>query len=812
LIATGHTSFLQQSASFVSLLLRPFLHHLAKPAAPRYRGEIALAGLVKEVSVFWQSAGIPHIFAAHERDLFFAQGYLHAQERLWQMDLNRRFLSGRMAEILGQFAVPSHELTTGLGGCDSVDLDYFMRLLGIRRSALASAAVLAEADRQRLESYSAGVNRFIELCGKRLPLEFRLLHYQPEPWRPEDTLTIGKGFAFLLSLALFTRLNALPIAAKLAGEPARFHDLYPGQPGNDFTTARALWNPAQNLRRFTAAVNPMADGMAAGVGSNAWVIGPERSQSGHALLCNDPHLRISLPAIWYLMHLHASPAPGESDAYEVWGATLPGCPGVQIGHNRWIAWGVTAALCDDVELYREKIHRLEPDRYEIDGRWQLMNRHSEAIAVKGKRPAERTVRWTRHGPVISDFNRPSGDAEVLTLRWTAHEASAEFRGLYNLNRARHWGEFLKALADQAAPTLNFVYADNAGNIGFALAGRVPLRGAAPSPLPSEGWRSENEWRGFVPFDDLPRLFNPPADAIATANNRIVDEAYPFYLSHFFEPSYRVRRINELLAATRKHNAQTMTAAQGDKISLHARELIAELSGELAAIRDSGSAIGAAADRLLRWDGDCAVESIAASIFHGFHHRLMRNLLVSSLGEELFTAYIEIFNQSILPTENLLRGSDSRWFEGRSRGELVRAALGEACADLAETLGVEQDRWQWGRLHTLSLNHPFGRVSLLRPLFSAGPFPSPGDNFTLNMGFYRHSNPYQHIVGPSMRMIVETGQDLRSKFSLPSGQSGHPFSRHYLDLAAPWPRQEYVELSASEEQIRNWPLLLLKTAD
>ena len=226
-------SLFQQPARVFSALLRPYLRHLAKPSLPRYRGELALRGLEKQVSVFWQSEGIPHVFAANEQDLFFAQGYLHAQERLWQMDFNRRFLSGRLAEILGQFAVPWQELTSQFRGCDSVDADYFMRLIGIRRAALASAGMLSEEDRRRLEAYSDGVNRFIEQCGKRLPLEFRLLHYVPDPWRPEDTLTIGKGFAFLLSLPLFTRLNAIAVAAKLAGEPEKLYDLYPlGYDGN----------------------------------------------------------------------------------------------------------------------------------------------------------------------------------------------------------------------------------------------------------------------------------------------------------------------------------------------------------------------------------------------------------------------------------------------------------------------------------------------------------------------------------------------------------------------------------------------------
>jgi penicillin amidase len=550
----------------------------------------------------------------------------------------------------------------------------------------------------------------------------------------------------------------------------------------------------------------------AGAGSNAWVIGPSRSEAGHALLCNDPHLRLSLPSIWYLMHLCAAPGSSETEGYEVWGATLPGCPGVQVGHNRWIAWGITAALCDDVELYREKIHRLEPDLYELDGRGQVMNRHRETIPIRGKRPAERTIRRTHHGPVITDFKRQSSSSEVLSLRWTAHEASEDFHALYNLNRARNWQEFLAALSYQGAPALNVVYADSAGNIGFSLAGKVPLRGGAPSALPSEGWRSENEWRGFVPFGDLPRVLNPPQGAIATANNRIVDDAYPFYLSRFFEPPYRVRRIYELIAAREIHGPQHLMAAQADKVSLHASELIANLSGELAAIRDTAGEISLAADRMLRWDGHCGVDSIAATIFHAFHHRLIRNILVPVLGEELFITYIEILNQSILPIDNLLCAPGSPWLRGTGRGELVRSALEEACAEISKTLGPDQSRWQWGRLHTLTLNHPFSRVSLLRPLFSAGPFPAGGDNFTVDLGFYRHSNPYQHIIGSSVRMVVETGKRLGSRFSLPSGQSGCPFSPHYLDLTAQWQRQEYIELSATTEQIHSWPRLLLRAAD
>jgi penicillin amidase len=801
----------QQAARFFSALLSPYLRRLAAPSLPRYRGELTLRGLEKDVSVFWQSEGVPHVFAASEPDLFFAQGYLHAQERLWQMDLNRRFLSGRLAEIFGQFAVPWQELTSQFRGRDSVDADYFMRLIGIRRSALTSLELLTDDDRHRLEAYSAGVNRFIEQCGKSLPLEFRLLHYMPDPWRPEDTLTIGKGFALLLSLALFTRLNAIAVAGKLAGEPEKLHDLYPLCRDGDITITRAMRDSTQNLWRFTAGSLAATDWYPAGHGSNAWVIAPSRSDTGGAILCNDPHLRMMLPSVWYFMHLQAVAAPSQSDGFEVWGASVPGCPGIQVGHNRFIAWGITAALCDDVEIYCEKIHRLEADRYQIDGRWFLMERRRENIRVRRKGLVEKILRWTRHGPVISDFDVGASGPEVLSLRWTAHEAGRDFSGLYRLNRARNWDEFLEALSDLSAPALNFVYADHQGNIGYSLAGKVPLRSGAPSVLPREGWRGENEWRGFVPFGDLPRLFNPCEGVIANANNQIVDGAFDHYLSGFFEPPYRARRIHELLAASKTHSIEKISAAQRDLISLHAKELIATLSADLEALRAGDIGLMAAADRLLGWDGHCGAESAAATIFHVFHHRLIKSLLVPALGEELFVTYVEIFNQSIMPTDKILGNPDSPWFAERPRAELVRSALADACTELAELLGSEQDGWRWGKLHTLTLNHAFSRIGLLRPLFSVGPFPSSGDNFTINVGFYRHSNPYQQTVGPSMRMIVETGPSLRSKFILPSGQSGHPFSQHYRDQTARWKRNDYIELSGAEEQIRNRPLLLLKPA-
>ena len=338
-----------------SALLRPVVRALDRASAPEYSGIRSIPGLQERVNVYWQSHGIPHVYARSQRDLFIAQGYLHAQERLWQMDMGRRFLGGRLTEIFGNFSVPWRELMSVFRGRESADIDYFMRLLGLHRAAVASAGILPEDDLARLTAYSEGVNRYIERCAGKLPWEFRVLRYEPEPWRPSDTLLIGKGFAFLLTTALFSRINMIAIADKLRSQPDRLRSLFPMYPQDAPTITRAVFDSGKDLFDFANGTFTKQDFHPAGAGSNNWVVAPDRSSSGKAILCNDPHLRLSLPAVWYLMHLKADNAESSGEPYEVWGATIPGVPCVQVGRNRSIAWGITAAVADDAELYREKV-------------------------------------------------------------------------------------------------------------------------------------------------------------------------------------------------------------------------------------------------------------------------------------------------------------------------------------------------------------------------------------------------------------------------------------------------------------------------
>jgi penicillin amidase len=781
-----------------SALLSPFIRFLDHASRPNYNGTLELAGLGSKVQIGWSACGVPHVHAGNEEDLFRAQGYLHAQERLWQMDISRRFLSGRLAEIFGDFPVPWKELSSQFRNQNSIDFDYFMRLMGIHHTAVASLALASEDEQHWLHAYSQGVNRYIERCGRKLPWEFRLLRYEPEPWRPEDSLIIAKGFAFFLSMALFTRLNRIALAAKLGDHPDMLRALFPTYPSHGPTITQAVWNSAENLWQFMNGVFAHSEWSAVGHGSNNWVVAPDRSATGRPILCNDPHLRLTLPSIWYLIHLKADPAETQPAGYEAWGASIPGSPCIQLGHNRWIAWGVTAALCDDVELYREKIDPLDSDRYLLGERWLKMERKEEIIGVRRRGEIKRIVRWTRHGPVLSDFGNPGGASQALSLRWTAHEPSHEFRCLYGVNQARDWREFLDSLSYHSAPTLNYVYADSRGNMGYSLAGKIPLRFEVPSLLPVDGWIEANDWRGYIPFGELPRLYNPPEGVIATANHRIVSASYPHYLSHFFEPPFRIRRIKKLLSGKKLLSIEDMETIQNDCISLYAIEWIQTLRDDLAQISEDEKDLKNAADRLVNWDGSCHEASAEAALFHVFHHCLLANLLVPVLGEELFTDYVEIFNQCLMPTAEILRNPASPWFLAQSRKTLVARSLREACEELESSLGDDQEVWRWGRIHTLTLNHSLGRIKWLKPLLGSGPFPSPGDGTTVNMGFYRHSNPYSHTVGASLRFVIDVGNWEESGFVLSSGQSGHPFSVHYRDQIALWRAGRYFRLGPGAE--------------
>jgi penicillin amidase len=723
--------------------------------------------------VFRDRWGVPHIYAGSVKDAMFAQGYVHAQDRLWHMELARRAASGSLAEVFGPVAL---------------DADRLLRRVGLRRAAEAELAQFAEAMRENVEAYAAGVNAFIEGNKNRLPPEFLILRFRPQPWMPVDGLTIGKFVGWSLSGNWDTEIVRSWIVERLGPEEAaRMEPGYPVgaplivPPGAE---CRGLGAPLlEELRKVQKLVG------AGGGGSNNWVVDGHKSVTGKPLLANDPHLPLQMPSIWYEVHLNGGGA-------NVIGASIPGIPGVIIGHNDCIAWGVTNTMTDGDDLFVEQINPDDPRQYAYGGKWVDGDIVREEIRVRGRRePVVEEVLVTRHGPIIG----PSipGEGRALALRTVVAEPGQHAQSVLLLNSAGNWEEFREALRLWPAPAQNFVYADVEGNIGYQMAGLVPLRAKGQGLVPSPGWTGEYEWKGFVPFDELPSVLNPPTHYVATANNKIVDDDYAYFLGAEYLDGYRIQRIVELLEAREKHSLEDFRSIQGDIYSIPGRELAQHLLGLQPADQDARRAL----NFLRVWDCQLSPDSVAATIVEAFFLQMLRNTVAVKLGpltdyfvgKEVHPAVPDslYLHRSASWLLGLMKEAPADWFAGRSWPEVMEQSLEEAVAGLRRQLGEDMSRWTWGRVHYAPFEHVLGRVRALQPLFNRGPVPVGGDMNTVAQASYVGSRPFAvHSYTASYRQIIDLSDLNRSVAILPGGQSGHPASRHYSDMIDAWRRVEY----------------------
>ncbi|MDP9371824.1 MAG: penicillin acylase family protein, partial [Chloroflexota bacterium] len=569
---------------------------------PRLAGELTLPGLAAPVEVIRDRWGVPHLYARGNADLFMAQGFVHAQERLWQMELQRRTGRGQLAEIFGPVALES---------------DRFLRTLGFGRIAEREADALAGETREAVEAYVRGVNAFIAAGGSRLPVEFTILRFRPRPWEPADVLAWGKIMALNLSGNWTTEVLRARIVAAVGVERAA--ELDPAYPDDHPLTipGGVRYRPDLGADALDAeeATRPFAGGGDIGPqGSNAWVVGGARAAGGRPLLANDPHLALQMPSLWYENHLTGGD-------YEVAGTSIPGSPGVVIGHNARVAWGVTNGMNDVQDLYIERFDPADPTgtRYEFRGAWERAEVVREEIAVRG-RPAETLeVRVTRHGPVISPLIPPTGADgdgatrdQALALRWTALEPGRLLQSVLAIDRARDWASFRAALADWTVPPQNFVYADVDGHFGYALGGDLPVRARGDGRLPVPGWTGEWEWTGIIPHDELPHALDPAAGYVVTANNRIVAPEEAPHMHAEWASGYRAARIHELIGATPLHDAASFGRIHRDLRSLPGLAFAAlAREGRLPA---ADAVERAARDALAAWDGDLIADSTAGLIY------------------------------------------------------------------------------------------------------------------------------------------------------------------------------------------------------
>jgi len=760
---------------------------------PEISGARLLAGatgrqLGEPVNIIRDRHGIPHIYAASLHDANFGLGYVHAQDRLWQMEMNRRIGAGRLSELFG----PA-----------SLDTDRFLRTIGIRRVARATLDHLDAETRDLFEAYAAGVNAFLAANDKPLPPEFVLLDVRPEPWSAVDSLAWIKMMAWDLNGSWRPELLRMQLAGRISTRQIQeFLPPYPGDGAVELPDLTALYASMADAATKIAAAAP--EQPPNGIGSNNWVVSGGRSSSGKPLLANDPHLGLTTPAVWYFAHL-------DSPEVRTIGGTLPGVPMVVLGRNEQIAWGFTNTGPDAQDLYIERLDATDAAVYDTPTGKQRFTTVNEVIKVKGQPDLNLAVRISRHGPIISDAFADAAKAMprgyALAFAWTAlREDDLSAQALVRLSRAHDWEGFLAALRDSHSPQQNIVFADVDGNIGFVAAGRVPLRradndlkGLAPSP----GWDSRYDWQGFIPFEELPHQFNPATGAIATANEKITPPGYRHWITSDWEPPYRARRIAELLAARPLHDPAGFAAMHADVRSLYLRDMLPLL---LAATPVSDGGRDAVA-MLRTWDAEMRKERAEPLIANAWLRELTRLIYADELGD----LFAKNWTERPLFMHNVLRDVDgqSRWCDDirtpqvETCHEMIARALDLAIADLTRRFGADMGQWRWGEAHVAVSDHrPFSKQAWLAPLFELRQ-QVPGDTWTVDVARYALGNepqPFSARHAASLRALYDLSDLDRSSYMFSSGQSGNPFSPFYRNFNAPWARVEYIPMSMQRADI------------
>jgi penicillin G amidase len=814
---------------------------------PTVTGELTLAALDGPVEVLRDEHGIPTIVASTAHDLVRAQGFVHAQDRFWEMDVRRHVTAGRIAELFGD---------------GQVDTDRFVRTLGWRRIAEQELELLAPETIDLLEAYAEGVNAWIgDRRGGQLSLEHALLRvtgaggYEPEPWSPADSVAWLKAMAWDLRSNLETELERGRLQGVDLGPGRDWQELFPAYPYDRHETILprgsaddGSFDPdaevaatgvtaelgraaddrpvqvsleeayARTHEALLAAPQLLGDGEGDGIGSNSWVIAPERSATGSALLANDPHLGPSQPSLWYQVGLRCAEVTEDCPFHAV-GYSFSGVPGIVIGHNDRIAWGMTNLGPDVTDLY---VERLDGDRYLTEDGWQDLEVRTEVLRVAGGDDVEVTVRETRHGPLLSDVSEsaadiaagPLGDAEAeedaedgiehaVALRWTALDPSPTADAIVGLMSAQDFDGFREAVSSFAVPSQNLVYADVDGHIGYQAPGRIPVRSQGDGTVPVPGWTGEHTWERMLDFDELPWALDPPEGVLITANQAVLPEDAAPFLTADPNAGYRTNRIHELLGDRDGLTLEDLHAVQLDEHNGNARTLVPFLLDV-----DVDEDARRIQEVLAGWDLQDDVDSAGGAAFNA----TWRHLLARTFHDELPEwAHPQGAARWWEVVRALLDEPESPWWDDldtdavETRDEVLAGALADAQGELEDRFGDDPADWRWGAMHTLTLRHGTFGVSGIAPierLFNRGPLELGGGADILNANGWNAAEGYEVVWVPSMRLLVDLGDLDAGRWIHLTGQSGRPFHRHYTDQAEPWRDGETLPIAFSASAVED----------
>lgn len=755
-------------------ILKAIVLGFSKTRLPKMEGELKLGGLESPVKVVRDKDGIPHIYAQNLKDLAFGQGVVQAQDRLFQMELNRRLATGRLAEIVGK---------------DAISTDKAVRTFGFHRIAQKDEELMDDEVRELLNSYLNGLNTFITSKVQKLPVEFGLMRIKPEPWTVNDILSFSRLMSWQMSFAWQGELAKAKLVEKVGPElAAEINPQYPvGNPiglpnGNEM-------NQLDVSGAFEAINGPYLRQVG---GSNAWAVSGEHTDTGKPFLCNDPHLPMLLPSIWHEVHLH-------TPDFEVAGVSIPCSPLVLIGHNRNIAWGITLAYTDIQDIFVEEF--ISDSTYRFGNEERNATIHREVIHVKGGDAIEVDVVETHHGPIISDVaNFPE---RRVALASSCFKPGQLMRGWLNLNQAKGWNDFVDAMKCFTSPALNIVYADVDENIGYWVTGEVPVRSKPKSMTPYNGFSGEEEWNGVVPFEEMPHCLNPESGKIVSCNHKVVTEDYPHFLGNTWMNGYRAKRVEQLLTERHKFSLKEMGRIQMDLFCTPGVELQAHYTRISGLNEQENHALGS----FRAWNGHLTVDSIGGTVYQVLRTSLVSILLEKTLGEgllqdmtgkpfhELLAGITEMYGHDTTMLLRLLDDENSMLVKNAGgKEQLLQDALTHTANSLFEEFGNNPDKWEWGLVHQILFEHPIGKKKPFDQVFNIGPHRIGGDTDTVHQtAFFKERGYDGTLVCPSYRQLIDLGDLNRSLNMFAPGNSGQVGSPFYSNLLKPWRKGQFKKM-------------------
>jgi len=806
--------------------------YLTRSSFPRISGEVKLSGLDFPVDIYRDNYGIPNIYAQTTHDLFFAQGYVHAQDRFWQMDFWRHIGSGRLSEMLGKTAL---------------DKDTFLRTLGWSRVVQQELAAMNPDELALLQAYADGVNAYLaDHKGAALSLEYAVLKlltpgYTPEPWQPLNTLTWAKVMAWDLSSQGKPEIEHAILLKTLT--PEQIAELFPPYPSDHpvvvpnfsiSTTPSDLTSQSQGTQTL-ADMYPVFESILASIknvetvlgpssseiGSNNWVIAGTLTTTGMPFLADDMHLSEQMPSIWYEIGLHCTPK-GPNCPYNVVGFSFAGAPGVIVGHNDRIAWGFTNVGPDVLDLYIEKINPDNPNQYEVNGQWVDMTLVHETIQVGGSAPVELTVRYTRHGPIISDGSNSTITKQdkwgvdlpanyAISMRWTALEPANIYKAVFGLDSAQNWDDFRRAASYFTVPAQNMVFADIDGNIGYQTPGNIPIRlPGQSSDYPVPGWTDEYEWQGYIPFGQLPTAYNPPEGFITSANNAVVSSGYPYTITTSWDYGFRAARIVQLIEmAPGPIDAAYIQKIHGDDYNASAAymvPLLLQLS-----LQDEH--LTEVRNMLTGWDYQNRMDLAAPALYNVFWRAVLGRTFHDDLPQDYWpdggARWFEVMR-------HLVQTPESTWWDDKTtsavetRDDILTLAFSDAVSELEQHMGTDTSKWTWGNLHTVTFHNQSLGISGVAPIeaiFNRGPYRTSGGGSIVNATGWNASKidplkAYPVISLPSERLIVDLSNLPASLSVITTGESGHAFHANYNDQVDLWRTIQYHPMLWDQQQVQS----------